>query len=310
VTGPPVAVVADSACDLPPHRAQEAAIRLVPLTVTFGEESFLDGTQLSPERFWEKVADGAFPTTASPSPQALVDAYERAAADGAPGVVSVHLSSHLSRTGETARQAAASASVPVEVIDSRSVSMGQGLVALAAAGEAMRGGGLGAVAAAARSAADRLTVAAMLDTVEFLKRGGRVGAARAALSDLLRIRPVLSLEGGEPILAARARTRARALDEAMRMVSGPAERAAVFHAGAPEAAEVAEVAERVADACGVEPEVGLIGAVTGAHLGPRAIGLAVVRRGVRGGSSPGSAVNRRHPASGPPDRERPTDRAT
>jgi fatty acid kinase fatty acid binding subunit len=279
VITPRVAVVADSACDLPPHRAQEAAIRLVPLTVTFGEESFLDGTELSPERFWDRVADGAFPTTASPSPQALVDAYEGTTAQGALGVVSVHLSAHLSRTGETARVAAASASVPVVVIDSRSVSMGQGLVALAAAREAQRGADLEAVATAARSAADRLTVAAMLDTVEFLKRGGRVGPARAALSDLLRIRPVLSLEDGEPVLAARARTRGRALDEALRMVAGPAEGAAVFHARAPEAGQIAE---RLADACGVIPEVGLIGAVTGAHLGPRAVGLAVIRRG--GGS--------------------------
>ncbi len=271
-----VAVVADSACDLPPEHANQLDIRLVPLTVTFGEESFLDGTELTPDGFWDRVTEGAFPTTASPSPQALVDAYEGAAAEGATGVVSVHLSAHLSRTGETARLAAASSPVPVEVIDSRSVSMGQGLVVMAAAREAERGADLAAVAAAARSTVDRLTVAAMLDTVEFLKRGGRVGPARAALSDLLRIRPVLSLEDGEPVLAARARTRARALDEALRMVAGPAESAAVFHARAP---EVTPIAERLAEACGVDPEVGLIGAVTGAHLGPGAIGLAVVRRG-------------------------------
>jgi DegV family protein with EDD domain len=218
-----IAVVADSACDLPPELAASRGIRLVPLIVSFGTESFLDGVDLTPDVFWQRLEGSAeIPSTASPPPGALLDAYRRAAREGAEGVVSVHLSSRLSRTADSARLAAADAPLVVEVVDSRSVSMGHGLVALAAAGAADDGRGLEEVAAAARSAGARLAVAAVLDAVELLKRGGRVGRAKAALSGLLRIRPVLSLDDGEPVQVARARTRSRAFDEALARTAGPA----------------------------------------------------------------------------------------
>ena len=269
-----VAVVADSACDLPPEVAAANEISLVPLTVAFGTASFLDGVELSPGAFWEKVErEEEHPTTASPSPQALIEAWRTAAEEGVEGVVSIHLSSKLSRTVDTARAAASGSAVPVEVVDSRSVSMGQGLVAVAAARAASRGDGPPEVARAARDAADRLTVAAILETVDFLRRGGRVGRAKAALTDLLRIRPILALDDGEPVLAGRARTRGRAVDDVLERVSGSAEAAAVFHAQAPDAHEVAG---RVRQATSVDPIVGPIGPVTGSHLGPGALGIAVM----------------------------------
>jgi fatty acid kinase fatty acid binding subunit len=274
VAGGRVAIITDSASDLPTDLAASAGIRLVPLTVTFGSEAMLDGVDLLPDAFWDRLAEGPdLPTTASPSPEAFLQAYESAGRH-AEGVVSVHLSGVLSRTADSARLAAGRASVRVEVVDTRSVSLGQGPVALAAARAAEDGADVAAEAETARSAVARLIVAAALDTVEFLRRGGRVGRIAAALSGLLRIRPVLGVEEGAPVLAARARTRAGALEEAVSRVAGPAEGAAVFHARAPEAPTVAR---RIARACGVEPIVGLIGAVTGAHLGPGAVGLAVLR---------------------------------
>ncbi len=268
-----VAVVADSACDLPGEVAAAEGIVLVPLTVAFGATSFLDGVDLSPDAFWDRVEDDQeHPTTASPSPGALMDAWTRAAR-GAAGVVSVHLSSKLSRTFDTARAAAAESGVPVEVIDSRSVSMGQGLVALAAARAAELGGGPAEVGDAARAASRRLTVGAILETVEFLRRGGRVGRTKAAMSELLRIRPVLALEDGEPVLAGRARTRRRAIAEVLERAHGPAEAAAVFHARAPDADEAVRL---VRAATSVEPLVGPIGPVTGSHLGPGALGIALM----------------------------------
>ena len=244
---------------------------MVPLTVAFGTESFLDGVDLSPTEFWDRVERGEHPTTASPSPGAMAEAWSAAAGPG--GVVSVHLSASLSRTVDTARAAATGAVSSVEVVDSRSVSMGQGLVAIAAARAAAGGAGLAEVTEAARAATDRLSVGAILETVEFLRRGGRVGKAKAAMSDLLRIRPVLSLEDGDVVLAGRARTRRRAVDEVLARVGGPAEAAAVFHARAP---DVDDVVRLVRDATRVEPLVGLIGPVTGAHLGPGALGIAVM----------------------------------
>ncbi|HEX9823124.1 MAG TPA: DegV family protein [Actinomycetota bacterium] len=268
-----IAVVADSAADLPPGLAP--AISIVPLTVRFGSNEFRDGVDLPATAFWERVDAGPeFPTTASPPPAALLEAYRAAAERGAAGVVSVHVSGKLSRTAESARMAGGEAPLPVEVVDSRSVSLGEGLVALAASEAAEAGGDLAAVAATARGAVARLEVYALLETVDFLRRGGRVGRAKAAVTDLLRIRPILSVEDGEPVLVARARTRGRALDEVLERAAGPAEAAGVLHGGASEASEVAA---RVREACGVEPIVTLIGAVTGTHLGPAALGVAVLR---------------------------------
>ena len=269
-----VAVVADSACDLPAAVAADAGVTLVPLTVSFGEESYLDGVELTTEAFWDRVERGGpHPTTASPSPGALADAW--AATDASEGVVSIHLSAALSRTVETARAASAGASPAVEVVDSRSVSMAHGLVVLEAARVAASGASLPAVADAARATVARLVVGAVLERVDFLRRGGRVGAAKALASDLLRIRPVLGMEDGAPVLVARARTRRRALDEVLDRLPRSAAAAAVFHAGAP---DVDEARRRVAETTGVEPTTGLIGPVTGTHLGPGALGVAVVAR--------------------------------
>ncbi|HYU56962.1 MAG TPA: DegV family protein [Actinomycetota bacterium] len=269
-----IAVVTDSAADLPLDLAARHGVRVVPLTVAFGTEALDDGTGLPPETFWDRIAAGAgVPTTASPPPEALARAYRAAAEEGAEGVVSIHLSRALSRTVETAAAAGRDAPIPVEVIDSASVSLGQGLVVLAAAA-AGAGGSVGEASAAARRAVAGIEVFAVLETVDFLRRGGRVGAAKAALSDLLRIRPVLTLAGGQTSLVARARTRSRAIAEVLERTRGPAEAAGVLHSRAP---EVEDVARAVREACGVEPIVSLIGAVTGSHLGPGAIGVVVLR---------------------------------
>lgn len=271
----PVAVVTDSACDLPPEEVIASSVTVVPLTVAFGEEAFLDGPELSAHTFWQRMAASpTVPTTASPSPAAFERAYAAATADGAEGIVSIHLSGALSRTVDSARAAAERAPVPVDVVDSRSVSLGQGLVVLAAAGAAAVGAEHTAVGEKARSAVERLHVFAALETVDFLRRGGRVGRAKAALSELLRVRPVLSLEDGEPTLVARPRTRRRAIDEVLARIAGSAEAAGVLHAGVPEAADLAAAVEA---RCGVVPLVSLIGAVTGSHLGPGAFGVAVLR---------------------------------
>lgn len=269
---PLVAVVTDSASDLhePP-----TDLSIVPLTVAFGTEAMLDGVDLSAEAFWDRVdASDEIPTTASPPPEAFARAYASAAATGAEAVVSVHVSAELSRTVASAQSAAADAPVPVHVVDTRSVSLGEGLVALAALDRARAGRDGHAVAAAAREAAVRLEVYAFLETVDFLQRGGRVGRARAAISDLLRIRPILTLDGGEPALAARARTRGRAIEEILTRAGADATVTGVLHARAPEAEAVAR---RLGAATGTTPIVSLVGSVTGSHLGPGCLGVALLR---------------------------------
>lgn len=268
-----VAVVTDSACDLPPEAAEGIAV--VPLHVAFGGETYRDREELSAEEFWARMDEGGgLPTTSSPGPDAFLEAYARAAEEGAAGIVSVHLSERLSRAIQSARAAAERGPVPIEVVDTRSVSLGQGLVARAAHRAAADGADLAAAAGAAREAATRLEVVAMLDGVDHLRRGGRVGRAKAALSGLLRIRPVLGMEEGEPALVGRPRTRSRGVEDLLARARGPALATGVLHSGAPESEDLAE---RVEEATGSRPLLSLVGAVTGTHLGPRALGVAVLR---------------------------------
>jgi DegV family protein with EDD domain len=275
-----VAVVTDSAADLPHALARSLGIRVVPLTVSFGDASFLDGVDLTAKAFWARLeTDPAFPTTASPPPAAFLAAYREAAEAGAEAVVSVHLSGELSRTAESARAAATESPVPVEVVDSRGVSLGEGLVAVAAARAAALGMGLRDVSRVAARAPARTRMFAMLDTVESVGRGGRFATPNAP--EQLRIRPVLTLVDGRPELVSRARTRSRAIAEVLARTAGPAEAAAVIHSGAP---ELGAVASAVREATGAEPVEAVIGAAMGAHMGPRALGVVVMEgEGPEGG---------------------------
>ena len=277
-----VAVVTDSAADLPHALALSLGIRVVPLTVTFGDASFLDGVDLSPEAFWDRVrTDPAPPTTASPPPAAFLNVYREAAEAGAGQIVSIHLSAELSRTIHSARSAAADAPVPVEVVDSRGVSLGEGLIALAAARAAAEGSSFEEVAELARAAPTRTRMFAMLDGVDDVRRGGRLEAANAPASDRMRIRPVLTLVDGRPVIVARARTRSKAIAEVLERAAVPAVASGIIHSGAP---ELTEVAAAVRAATGAEPVQAVIGAAMGAHLGPRALGVVVMEgQTARGG---------------------------
>jgi DegV family protein with EDD domain len=273
---PNVAVVTDSAADLPADLARERGVSVVPLIVTFGEESFTDGVQLTAEGFWDRMErrGGLVPTTASPAPGILAEAYQRAADAGASGVVSIHLAGSVSSTAGTATAVGSKAPLPVRAVDSRMVGAGLGLVALAAASAARDGGSIEEVERAAREAMPRVELFAVLESVDLLRRGGRVGATKAIMSDLLRVRPVLSMADGAPTLVAKARTRSKAVDELLRRLDGPAVLAGLSHG---RASDAEDVAGRISQACGVEPFVTLMGAALGAHLGPGALGVAVLR---------------------------------
>lgn len=274
-----VAVVTDSAADLPPAEVARAGLHVVPLVVTFGTESYRDGLDLSPQEFW-RIAAGRPPTTAAPSPAAFAQAHRAAVDDGATEIVAVHVSSEVSSVFQQSREAARAAAVPVHVVDSRQVGAGQALVvreALRAAGE---GRAANDVADAAAQAAGRVQVLALVESIEFLRRGGRVGMLKAAFSDLLRVRPILTLDDGRPTLVAKPRTRTRAIQEIVRRLEGVpgVASAIVAHAMAPDAETVVEM---VRQAVGVPVTVTVMGAATGAHLGPGAVAVAVLTAGPR-----------------------------
>ncbi len=274
-----VRIVTDSACDLPQSRADALGIEIVPLTIRFGDEEYVDRIELSNEEFWRKVATSpVLPETAAPSPGAFEERFRALAADGADGVVCINLSSRLSGTMQSAQVAAKAleGQVPVTVIDSLTVSMGLGNQCIAAQELAAQGKSVDEIADAARGLAAHTKLFGTLDTLEHLKRGGRIGAAQATLGGLLSIKPVIEVRDGVVAEAGKVRTRSKSLAHLASKLADAVnpQKVFVFHAQAP------DIEQFLALVSGSVPrdqiEVGEIGPVIGTHAGPRTIGIGWV----------------------------------
>ncbi|MDA8302290.1 MAG: DegV family protein [Actinomycetota bacterium] len=274
-----VRIICDTACDLPEELAQSYGISLVPLHVRFGSKEFVDREELSTKEFWRLCSSGgALPETAAPAPGAFHTAFESAAASGASAALCVTISSRLSATFDSASRAAKEMRPRflVEVFDSRSATMGEGLVAVAAAEAAREGKDLAGVLSAAESTRRRLAVFGAIDTLENLRRGGRIGGAAAALGALLSIKPVIEVRDGVVEGESKQRTRAKSLRylAGKLRAAGPVERLAIMGA---EAADFDEFVTLIADIVSLEPKIlADIGPVIGTHAGPGAIGVAWV----------------------------------
>lgn len=273
-----IRVVTDSAADLPPEVRARLGITVVPLTVRFGNETFTDGTDLDAASFWSRLETSpGLPETAAPSAGAFIEAWEGLAAKGAAGILVVSLSSRLSATHQAAVIAAENfRGVPVRVVDSRTVSMAQGLVAIAAAEAAGTGSTLDDVAAVTLDAAAEVDILVALDTVDFLRRGGRVGGAQAMIGGLLDVKPLLTVADGVVAAAGRVRTRSKARAAIVDRASdhSPAPRMAVLHGGSD---DIDAVVEAIRAAVGEHVIVAELGPVVGTHAGPGTIGVAYQR---------------------------------
>jgi DegV family protein with EDD domain len=277
-------VVTDSASDLPAAIAEELGIEIVPLTFRFGDEEYVDRRDLTPEQFWDKCdRSPTLPETAAPSPGQFEAAFRSLAAEGAEAIVCIHLSSELSATGISAELAAGAVagSIPVRLVDSRNVSLGQGQIVLAAARLAAEGKGLEDVAGLAEDLVPRVRVYASLDTLENLKKGGRIGGAKAMLATMLSFKPVIAVVDGAVEEEAKPRTRSRSLAHLVAKVreQGAVEHVAVVHAFAPDVEDFLEELDTVYPRDQVL--LGEIGGVIGAHAGRGTIGITFT---VPGGS--------------------------
>ena len=276
-----VHIITDSSCDLSEEAVAELGITVVPLEIRFGMQSFTDRVELSTADFWKRCrTSDDLPSTAAPSPGAFADAYQRAADGGASDVVVITLSSDLSATIEAAQQAASEppSGLTCHVVDSRSVSAGLGLLVIAAAELAAEGADGSQVADAVRAAAQRIRVHAALDTLENLRKGGRIGAAQSLLGSVLSIKPLITVTGGRVEPAGKQRTRTRALAHLVDLVAaeGPnISQIAVMHA---DCDDVDDFAARIAPLTGAEPKVMLIGPVVGAHAGVGTIGVVFITK--------------------------------
>lgn len=277
-----VRVITDSSCDLPDELAAQLGIDIVPLTIRFGDTEFVDRRDLSAKEFWTRCARSpVLPETAAPSPGAFEDAFRAAATSGVSGIVCINISSKLSATIQSAQIAAKAVEndVPVRVVDSLSVTMGLGVMAIDAARRAADGASVDEVADAAESLVSRLKVFGALDTLENLKKGGRVGGAQAMIGSVLSIKPIIEVRDGEVHPESKQRTRARALTYLVDKVksAGPLERLAVMHGDAPDVGPFLEQLGAVYPREDII--VGEIGPVIGTHGGPRVIGVVLQAAG-------------------------------
>lgn len=269
-------VVTDSASDLPEAVLAELGIVVVPLTIRIGENDLVDGKDLTPTQFWERCANSpVLPETAAPAPGAFAQAFSWAAEAGHSGVICVTLSGALSGTFDAARAGAStgSSSIPIRVIDSRSVTMGEGLTVMAAARMAAEGKSLDQVAKAVESLVSRTRVYGALGGLDHLKKGGRIGGAQAFLGSLLSIKPIIEVRNGRVEAESRQRTRGRSLDYLVDKVRqhAPVEQLAVMHGDAPDLDDLlARIGAALPDQ---EVLVGDLGPVVGAHTGPGTMGV-------------------------------------
>ncbi|TLQ45961.1 DegV family protein [Streptomyces marianii] len=277
-----VAIVTDSTAYLPPRTMELHGIAAVPLTVVLGNQALEEGTEISARSLAQALQKRRAVTTSRPSPETFAAAYRATAEAGATGIVSLHLSSEFSGTYDAAVLAAREAPVPVRVVDTGMVAMALGFCALAAAEAVDAGGSLDEAVAAAEKRAAGTSAFFYVDTLDYLRRGGRIGTAQALFGSALAVKPLLQLEGGRIELKEKVRTASKAiarLEEiaAERAGTGPVD-IAVHHLAAPErASALAErLRERVPNLG--ELHVSEVGAVIGAHTGPGLLAAVVSHR--------------------------------
>lgn len=276
-----VKVVTESASDLPRDLVERLGITVVPLNVHFGTEVFKDSVDLLPDDFYKRLVEGTeLPKTSQPSVGEFAQAYERLSGD-ADGIVSIHVSSKVSGTHNAAVQASreAPAGCPIEVVDTSQASMGVGLIAAAVASAAQGGASLDELRETARSAVARCECFVMLDTLEYLEKGGRIGKARALLGTLLNVKPLIILRDGEVHELGKERTRSRGLERLRRTAQelAPLDELCVIYSTTPDDARVMAEEMRSLLPDNTEPLIAQFGPVMGTYVGPDAIGMAVLR---------------------------------
>jgi len=272
-----VQIVTDSSCDLPDDLVTQLEIRVVPLKIRIGQTEFIDRLELTTAQFWEKCRQtDELPSTAAPAPGAFIEEFQRAAAGGASGVVAVVLSGELSATIEAAQQAAreVEGDIEVRVVDSRTVTLGLGAVVVAAARAAIAGADIDQVSNIATDSAARTQVHAALDTLENLRKGGRIGAAGSLLGSLLSIKPLIEVRNGVVVPAGKQRTRSKALNYLVGVVEEHAEQIENIYVTHAECDDVDSFVQRIQALVQTEVLVGQVGPVVGAHAGIGTIGVA------------------------------------
>jgi DegV family protein with EDD domain len=273
-----VKIITDSSADLPDKLAEEMGISVIPLYVRFGDEVHRDRVDITEDEFYQRLErDPVHPVTIQPGPQDFLELYQRLA-PGADGIVSIHISGKLSGTCNSALMAKEmmETECPIEVVDSQAVSMGLGLIALAAATAAKAGKSLEEVLATVNQAIPKIHLLAIFDTLKYLLLGGRIGKAKALLGSILNVKPLISLKDGEVVPAGQVRTRPKGIDKLFEFVKDveKIQDLSVVYSTTPDEAQ--ELAERLASVFNEKKiRIARLGPVLGVHMGPGVLIVAV-----------------------------------
>ena len=274
-----VKIVTDSTCDLPPDLARQLDIIVLPMTINMEGRSYYDGVDITRTEYYQRLpALKTLPTTAASGAEEFETVYRRL---GEAEIVSIHIGSGLSGVLNMAKVGAEASGQRVTLVDSQQASMGMGWQVIVAAETAAAGGSLQSVLDAVASAQKRARLLALLDTLEYLRRGGRASAMTAALSNLLQIKLIIEVSNNKVFPLARTHTHGRGMDKLVEIVEGlaPLERLAVLHAANPAGAQV--LAQRLGHCLSPTAPSPLIvtdvTAIIGTHAGPGALGIAIVR---------------------------------
>lgn len=274
-----IKIVTDSTCDLPKSITTKYDITIVPLYINFGRRTYLDGVELSQEEFYQRLQNyNEFPTTAAPGPEQFRRAYKKLAANGVTEILSIHVSAGLSATVNNARLAAKGITeIPITVLDSKQLSLGTGFLVVTAAKAVAEGCSMAEVMALLTDQMFRTHFVAVLDTLEFLRRSGRVHRLTAGLGTVLQIKPLLKLQDGN-ITFEKVRTRKQALKRLIDLLANltPQEQIAVVHSHAPDRVEeLRHLAQHLLpgnDVLTID-----VSPIIGTHVGPRAVGFVCVQ---------------------------------
>lgn len=277
-----VAIITDSASDIDPASAVNLGIGVVPLIVNFGSETFKAGVDLSRDDFWRRMTapDAPFPTTAASSPGEFKAAYDAAFADGAEAIVSIHVANTLSGTIKSAE--IARGMLPdrdIYIVDSMGASMAEGILAELGVAMAAEGRSAAEIAAALTARVPHLRTFLALETLEYLRKGGRISGARAAIGTILSVKPIIELRDGTVETVDRIRTRSKARERLIELIAtGPIERLAVLHTTQ---ADVEAFRDQLVAAIpgGIDPAkvtISLVAASVGPHLGPGCVGAVAL----------------------------------
>ncbi|MFC2062929.1 DegV family protein [Chloroflexota bacterium] len=273
-----IKIVTDSSCDLPAELVQELGITVVPLYARFGEEVYREQVEISLDEFYRRLEQGrVHPVTIQPSPQDFVTAYQKVTPE-ADGILSIHISSKLSGTYNSAVQGRETVGTecPIEVIDSQMVTVGLGLVCVAAAKMAQAGEDLATVAKEARRMITDIHLLCLLDTLKYLALGGRIGKAKALLGSVLNVKPMITLREGEVVPAGQVRSRSKGIERLSSFVESATsiDDLAIAYNTTPD--EARALAERLSSLVKQEVRLVRLGTTLGVHMGPGALAVGFI----------------------------------